>query len=123
MTLPIPQIVATYIDAWNETDPGKRMALLDEVWAKDGTYQDPNVEVKGREGLSKLIGGFQAGKPGVALQLTDPPSSHHEHVYFGWQMAAGPGRVVGKGFDFVTLDRAGQISQIVGFFIAPAQGD
>ena len=93
MPLTIPQIVATYIKAWNETDADKWSALIDKVRAQNGVYQDPSIEVKGRGGLAELIGGFQASRPNVSQRLTDTPGAHHNHVCFRRNnQASGPSR-------------------------------
>ena len=34
-------VIARYLDCWNQTDPAARRTLIDEVWAADAEYTDP----------------------------------------------------------------------------------
>src|SRR5262249_29377069 len=46
------ELVESYLDAWNETDPDVRRAAVAKVWAEDGTYVDPLAAVAGRDEIS-----------------------------------------------------------------------
>ena len=37
----INDLVARYLETWNETDPAARRKAIDELWAPDGVYNDP----------------------------------------------------------------------------------
>src|SRR5215468_2653689 len=39
------QLVERYLDTWNETDADARRAAVAEIWADDGRYVDPMVDV------------------------------------------------------------------------------
>ena len=66
------EIVEKYLAAWNETDPAKRRALVDEVWAEDGSYTDPLADVRGRAEIDGLIGAVQQQFPGFVSRSGAP---------------------------------------------------
>jgi hypothetical protein len=41
----VNEVVANYIGAWNERDPGKRHALIAKTWTDDGVYIDAHRRV------------------------------------------------------------------------------
>lgn len=96
-----------------------RRALLEDVWAEDGTYQDPTADVAGREALVQHIGGFHQAMPGARIEMTSEVSQHHRRFYFAWRLVTGDGATAIEGVDFGTVDLEGRIAEIVGFFGPP----
>ncbi len=47
-TLPTNDLIAAYLDGWNETDPAARRKLIDGTWAAGASYIDPLAEAHGR---------------------------------------------------------------------------
>ena len=43
------EVVEAYGAAWNEVDQAARRRLLEQAWADDGTYTDPQSDISGRE--------------------------------------------------------------------------
>lgn len=117
----IQDVLAAYGSAWLEPDSAKRDALLEAAWSPDGTYCDPNSDVRGRAALSAHIAGFHASLPGARIELTSGASEHHGQIYFTWRMLDAGGNVAIEGVDFGHLDDTGRISQIVGFFGSPPE--
>ncbi len=115
----VREIIKTYTACWSEQDEGRRRALLDKVWAEDGTYQDPTADVAGREALVQHIGGFHQSMPGARIELASGVSEHHGHIYFAWRLITADGSTYVEGVDFGTVDADGRLSQIVGFFGPP----
>ena len=110
------EIVEKYLAAWNETDPAKRRALVDEVWAEDGSYTDPLADVRGRAEIDGLIGAVQAQFPGFVFTLGGAVDAHHDQVRFTWELGpAGAAEAPVVGFDVAVLDGAGQIGSVYGF--------
>jgi hypothetical protein len=60
----VADLVRHYLATWNETDPARRRAI-DQLWAVDGSYIDPLVEVTGR-------GGRHSPQPGLVPLGTRP---------------------------------------------------
>ena len=109
------EIVEKYLAAWNETDPAKRRALVDEVWAEDGSYTDPLADVRGRAEIDGLIGAVQAQFPGFVFTLGGTVDAHHEQARFSWHLGpAGAADPVVIGFDVAVLD-GDRIGSVYGF--------
>jgi hypothetical protein len=110
------EIVEKYLAAWNETDPAKRRALVDEVWAENGSYTDPLADVRGRAEIDGLIGAVQQQFPGFVFTLGGTVDAHHDQARFTWQLGpAGAAEAPVVGFDVAVLDGAGQIGSVYGF--------
>jgi len=110
------EIVEKYLAAWNETDPAKRRALVDEVWAADGSYTDPLADVRGRAEIDGLIGAVQQQFPGFVFTLGGTVDAHHDQARFTWHLGpAGAAEAPVVGFDVAVLDGAGQIGSVYGF--------
>lgn len=112
----IGEVIQNYAAAWLEQDDQKRRSLLDQVWADDGTYTDPQSHVIGRAALSKLIGDFQQQYPGQRIVLTSGVDRHHSVARFGWQWLDVDGILSTEGTDFAEFASDGRLRRIVGFF-------
>jgi hypothetical protein len=110
------EAVADYAQAWLETDPVARRALLERCWAQDGVYCDPIGRATGRDGLAAHIGGFQAQQPGARLEVVSGVDEHDGYVRFAWRLLAPDGSVALEGTDFGELDGDGVLRRIIGFF-------
>lgn len=112
------EALENYFASWNEPDAGKRAALLEACWAKDGTYTDPTAHVEGREALVAHIGGF-LGNPqfkGFSIVRISGIDEHHDSFRFEWEMRNPAGQPITKGMDYGEIDSDGNIRKIVGFF-------
>ncbi|WP_306143892.1 nuclear transport factor 2 family protein [Roseibium sp. MMSF_3412] len=117
----LQQVLASYAAAWNETDPERRLRLLERCWSDGGQYADPAGTADGREQLSAYIGEFHAHMPGARIELVSGASQHNAHFYFKWQLITGDGIVKIDGVDFGTVSADGRLQEIVGFFGAPPE--
>ena len=111
-----PDTIAAYGAAWVETDPGARLALIEQAWAPDAVYCDPTAVVTGREALSDHIAGFRTAMPGGRISVTSEPVRHHDSAFFRWALTDAAGATVMTGFDVVQLDPDGRIARLTGFF-------
>ena len=61
--------VARYTDASAEGDPGRRLEILDEIWADEGVYVEPERPdgLRGRQALSEFITESQDEIPGLTI--------------------------------------------------------
>jgi hypothetical protein len=107
--------IAPYLDAWNETDPDRRLARCQEVFAPDAHYIDPFVDATGPEQISEFIGGMQAQFPDHRLERTTSVDAHHDVARFGWAGYAPNGAVAFAGIDVVVLAEDGRIAALAGF--------
>jgi hypothetical protein len=107
----VSELVASYLQTWNETDPAARRKAIDELWAQDGSYTDPMAVATGRDQIDATIGAVQGQFPGLAFTLAGPVDAHHDIARFTWSL--GDDLVI--GFDVLVLDEEGRISQVHGF--------
>ena len=116
------QAIAIYCAAWNETDAGKRDALLAQVWADDATYTDPTVHLVGRRALVAHIDAVFARYPGSTIEMTSAVDAHHTVARFAWKKVLADGTALPEGIDFAEVGPDGKLIRIVGFFgpLAPA---
>jgi hypothetical protein len=119
IALTTQQIVDAYGAAWGEPDIAKRRALLEQAWADDATYTDPQSDVKGRDGLIELISGFQRQVSGAKIVATSAVDAHHDRFRFAWAMQSADGATMMEGIDYGELAPDGRIQKIVGFFGPP----
>ena len=113
--LPTDALTA-YGAAWLETEPGRRMALLEIAWAPDAVYSDPVDHVTGREALAAHVAATQEMLPGGRVEVTSEPVRHHDSAFFRWTMVDASGSPALTGWDVVQLDDEGRISRLTGFF-------
>ncbi|MDI2130021.1 nuclear transport factor 2 family protein [Yinghuangia seranimata] len=108
-------IVDRYLAAWNETDPAKRRALVEEVFDADATYTDPLAEVGGHDGIDTVIGAVQGQFGGLVFSLAGAVDGHHNIVRFTWNLGPAGGEALAVGFDVAVLDDNGKVTQVQGF--------
>jgi hypothetical protein len=109
------EIIERYLEAWNETDAAARLALVERLWAADGSYTDPLADAHGPEAIAGLIGAAQQQFPGLVFTLGGPVDANHDQARFTWHLGPAGGEPVVIGFDVVVLDSAGQIASVHGF--------
>ncbi|GAB3574751.1 nuclear transport factor 2 family protein [Amycolatopsis endophytica] len=108
-------IAQRYIDVWNETDPVKRRALIEEVFTPEATYTDPLGAVRGADGVDGFIAGAQQQFAGLEFRLAGTADGHHDQARFTWHLEApGATEPLAIGFDVVTI-ADGRIEQVLGF--------
>jgi hypothetical protein len=114
----IEQIVAQYLDTFNETDPAERRAQLTRVYNADSTYTDPHVDLRGPEQIDAFIASTQERFPGFRFRLGGEIDSHHNQARFHWH--AGPAEEaepVYVGFDVLIAD-GDRVGSVYGFMDA-----
>jgi hypothetical protein len=107
----ISDLVAQYLETWNETDPTARRAAIERLWAADGVYTDPIATAAGRDQIDATIAAVQSQFPGLSFTLAGPVDAHHETARFTWSL--GDELVI--GFDVLVLDADGRIGNVYGF--------
>lgn len=104
-----------YIRSWNETDPLRRRALLEDLYTEHASYTDPMVAAKGWEAIDAAIGAVQRMFPGHVFSLHGAVDAHHELMRFRWQLSeAGADEPLVIGFDVAVLEGE-RIGKICGF--------
>ena len=114
---PVDHAYELYGKAWAQPDAGARAALLAQVWAKDGQYKDPSVNLTGAEALSAHIGEFLQQFPGAKMTKTSKTDTYGMTFRAGWLLKYGDGKTPDlEGFDCGEVDGDGRIVKIAGFF-------
>ena len=111
----IDDLVARYLQTWNETDPGARRKAIDELWADDGVYTDPLAVAVGQDAIDALIAAVQGQFPGLVFTLAGPVDAHHNLARFTWHLGPQDEEALVVGFDVVVLGHDGRISHVHGF--------
>lgn len=108
-------VIARYIDCWNETDPIVRRKLVDDLWAADAEYIDPLAEARGRAAIDASIGAVQAQFPGLVFTLMGPVDAHHRQARFRWSLGPRDGEPLAEGSDVAVVDDDNKITSVLGF--------
>ncbi|GAA3238377.1 nuclear transport factor 2 family protein [Actinocorallia longicatena] len=108
------EIIKNYLEAWNTTDAAARRALLQEVWAEDGTYTDPLADVAGVDGIDAVIAAVQERFAGLVFTLGGDVDAHHGLARFTWHLGPEGGEALVVGFDVAVIED-GRIRHVLGF--------
>ena len=109
------ELIERYLATWNETDAGKRRALIDELYAEEASYVDPMAEAHGREAIDTTIAAVQAQFPGFVFTLAGPVDAHHRQVRFTWGLGPVDAEPLVVGFDVAVCDEAARLTSVHGF--------
>ncbi|GAA2814711.1 nuclear transport factor 2 family protein [Saccharopolyspora taberi] len=108
-------VIARYLAAWNERDPQRRRAAVDDLWTEDGTYTDPLAAAAGRDAIDATISAVQGKFPDFTFRPGPTADSHHNIGRFTWELGPEGGAAVVVGFDVAVLDESGRIKDVLGF--------
>ena len=108
-------VIARYLDCWNETDPAARRKLVDELWTADASYTDPMTQAHGRDAIDATIAAVQAQFPGFAFTLAGPVDAHHRQARFTWGLGPEGAEPLVVGFDVAVTDEDSKIVTVLGF--------
>lgn len=114
-----PDVLKRYLSAWNEHDPEAIRGHLDTCVSDACLWIDPLHQHTGLDALEANIREFRATYADAALGLGSNIDSHNGRHRYEWVITTGVGdaRVVMiRGFDVVTVDDAGMIERVDGFF-------
>ncbi len=113
-------IIRTYIEMWNETDPGRRRKLVAEALTDDANYLDPIMAGNGTDEITAMIGAAQEQYPGHRFALVAGPDVHHDRVRFAWSLGSPDGDPIATGVDFATTADDGRMRDVTGFLESAA---
>jgi hypothetical protein len=108
-------LIDRYLTTWNETAPGKRRALIEELFTSDASYIDPMAEAQGRDAIDATIAAVQAQFPGFVFTQAGPVDGHHRQTRFTWGLGPEGAEPPIVGFDVAVTDEDGRITTVLGF--------
>ena len=108
--------IDTYLAAWNETDPTRRLTLVQQAWAADGRLIDPPLAAEGHAAISEMAAALQGQFPGQRFRRASTIDTHHDYLRFAWELVAPDGTVTLAGMDVGELAADGRLRRITGFF-------
>jgi hypothetical protein len=79
--------------------PGKRRALIDELFSADASYVDPMAEARGRDAIAAAqaqFPGFVFTFPGFVFTQAGPVDGHHRQTRVTWGPGAGGSRAADR---------------------------
>lgn len=109
--------LAGYFAMWNEDDPARRRAIIEETWTPDASYVEPLMAVTGYDALNSGVAGLQAQFPGHSIRPAGAAENHHDRVRFRWELIGpGGGAPIAGGTNVGVLAPDGRLRQVTGFF-------
>lgn len=112
----VERAVLSYVGAWNESDPDKLAALLEECWTEQGIVVSNYETILGRHALYERIVRFRRDNPTTRVLLTSGIEQHHDFFRFTLIQLKADGRCYSPALDIGEIDAGGRIDRIVTFF-------
>lgn len=114
---PVPKSFVHYNAAWNEPDPARIRGHLELAVADDVVFADPDNRTEGIDELEAMIRVARLEHPGAEYAVASQVDGGHDHRYrYHWHARTGRGAPPAIGTDVTTVDEAGRITRIDGFF-------
>jgi hypothetical protein len=103
-------------DVFGENDLARRRAAIDEIWAEDGVFYDPNSGAhRGRNEIDRVAGAIKATHPDFQYQLIAEPEELGNAGRVRW-VSGRPGEAPAyAGTDFI-IAQDGRIAAVYLFF-------
>jgi hypothetical protein len=111
----LPASLFVYRNAWNEPEVGGIRPLLVESLAADCLFVDPAHTCTGVDEIEAMIREFRTTFPTSRYDLTSGVDGHNQRYRYRWIAQLDAGTAV-EGMDVTTVNAAGQIERIDGFF-------
>jgi SnoaL-like protein len=103
-------------DVFGENDPARRRAAIDEIWAEDGVFYDPQSGAhRGRNEIDRVAGAIKATHPDFRYQLIAEPEELGNAGRAPWVSGRAGEAPSYAGTDFI-IARDGRIAAVYLFF-------
>lgn len=109
-------LVDLNLTALTEPDREKRSALLEKVWAEDGSLTDPPLAGVGYDGLHQFAETVCEHYTGQKFRRVSGVDVHHDRFRYAWELVAPDGTVTVAGIDVGDLAPDGRLRTVTGFF-------
>jgi hypothetical protein len=112
----VPDSFTAYLAAWNERDVERIAPLVESALSEDAVFADPANHRVGRADIAAMITEAREGDFAEAdYVLTSGIDGHNRRYRYRWEVRVG-GETLLPGMDVTTVDDAGLIERIDGFF-------
>ena len=111
----MPAALVSYWNMWNEPNLDMIRTHLEAAVAADVEWADPLHHHHGRDALEANVRELRSNKPEYQFVIASEIEEHHNRLRYEWHMGR-KNRVLIRGLDIVTLDDAGLIARVDGFF-------
>jgi hypothetical protein len=102
-------------DVFEEIDPVRRRAAIDEIFHEDAIFHEPNGIYRGRDEIDRIAGVIKATHPEFRYQPLSPPEVTGDGGRVHW-VEGSPGKPPAvAGTDFI-IARDGRIAAVYLFF-------
>ncbi len=105
---------AHYLAAWNEPEPSKIFGHLERAVAIDVWFVDPANQVQGIRSIEQLIREAHEAMDAEYVRISGIDGHNRRYRYL-WEVRR-EGQPAIPGMDFTTVNEAGLIERIDGFF-------
>jgi hypothetical protein len=109
-----------YLAAWSEITADQRRALVDRSLSDRIVFANPQQHRVGKAAVIEHLEGFQRRTPGGSFRMNNMVG-WGEHALAEWQLVDAQGQPDFSGYDVVTFDQEGLISNILLFGNVEAQ--
>jgi len=111
----VPESFFHYLAAWNEADPARVRAHLEKSVTPDVLFVDPANTTRGIDELEAMIVRARRERPTASYHRSSGVDGHNGRFRYLWEVHVD-GTLALPGMDVTTVDSAGRIRQIDGFF-------
>ena len=108
-------LVSGYCSAWNESDPKRRLRLLESIWHEGSTFDNAAVHIRGLRDMDAHIGAFCTRCHGWRFVVVGV-TAHGRHVHITWKLVDETGceRLTGHDVGECAADR--RFDRVVSFW-------
>jgi hypothetical protein len=101
--------------AWNEPDPTRVRAHLEQALSPGIRFVDPSIDVTGIDGFEANVQDVHTKVPGATYSRTSGVDFHHGFYRYHWAIHQND-KLVMSGFDVAEIEETGRVALVIGFF-------
>jgi hypothetical protein len=112
----VAALVDRYFALWNEPDPQRRAAALQESVEDQVQFRDDFAAIQGRADLADHVTASRLHMPGLTLARDGEPLQCQGTALVDWSARGPDGAPRGRGTTVFDLGPSGRLARIVGFW-------
>lgn len=111
----VPEAFNHYLAGWNETDVSKIRGHFERSCAENVLFVDPTATTRTIDELTAFAVKVRTERPNVHNRRVTGVDGHNLRYRYLWEIYDGDKKVL-TGMDVTTINEAGKIIQIDGFY-------